>query len=557
MRASDAARFVVVAAVVVPSIARAQAFIDEALSRGVSYAVPYEGGFDYSFGYGVAFADLNSDGAPDLVTLGTSIGLVGVFKNDGAGGFTNLSATTGIPLLPRASGVTAADYDDDGDLDLFISCWCDPDVLLRNDGAFVFTDVTVGAGLDDAGAGAGSAWADVNGDGWLDLYLCNRTGTDCEPDATPGSPNRLYLNNGDGTFTDAATLWNADDPLAYSFQPGFFDFDDDGDMDLFVAEDKGSVDCEIGHNKLFRNEANTTFTEISAAAKVDGCLDGMCVTIGDLDRNGHFDVYVTNIPLGNELYMCNGDGTFSESASGAAVSVNHTSWGSIFFDRDNDGLLDLYVCNMDAVNSLFDNVGAFPMQPNASPGAAADAGLSFCAATADIDNDGDLDIALSTLTQPIRLLVNQNPATNEWVKLRVAGRSPNRCAIGAVARVHVGSTWVLRQVQAGSGYKSQDDLTLHVGLGGAASIDELIVEWPDGARRVYTGLPTRTTHVINPPCRADLDLDADTDIFDFAVLASGFGLSVVPGTGGDYDASGLVDVFDFAMLASDFGCVPD
>lgn len=527
-------------------------FANEATARGVSYSVFTYGGFAYSYGHGLAFIDLNNDTNADLVALGSGTWAIGVFQNDGSGFFTNRSSS--LPGVERASGVSAGDYDGDGDLDLFISAWCDQDRLFRNDGNWTFTDVTVGAGLGDLGAGAGSTWGDVNGDGWLDLYLANRTLSECQAGSTPGSANRLYINTGEGTFTEAAVAWNVDDGNARSFAPLLFDYDRDFDMDLFLAEDRGvNAGCAQWHMKLWRNDGGS-FTEVSQTAGTAGCLNGMCATQGDLDHNGFLDIYVTNTPEGNELYMNQGDGTFVESASAAGVTVNQLNWGSVFADFDNDADLELYVCNQIGANSLFRSNASWPMTAMPDPGAAADSGMTYCVAAADIDKDGDVDLALSNVGTPIRLLVNTTSNGNRWVRVRVEGEWPNLFAVGAMVRVRTGSHWQTQQIVAGSAYKSQHELTLHFGLGGATVVDELEVLWPDGDARVLTGLAIDSVHVVSRPCVGDCDLDGDCDVLDFAVFVGAFGDSALPGDQADLNRDGFVNVFDFGVFLSDFGC---
>jgi hypothetical protein len=287
---------------------QAVAFTEEAIARGVSYNIEQPD----TFGSGLAFVDLDNDADPDLVVIGrttTGVGpILGVYENDGAGAFIDRSvAYLQIPQLRMASGVTAADYDADGDLDLYISVWLQPNVLLRNNGNFSFTDVSAPAGLNDAGAGAGCGWGDYDGDGWLDVYVPNRTGTNLPTGEPSTIPNRLFRNLG-GTFIDVAAALGVAEGDSRSFQASFFDFDRDADADLYLVNDKGlSSGCQW--RSRFWENVGGALVDISLESRTDGCVDGMCIALGDFDRNGLQDIYVTNLPFGNQLYLNNGDGT--------------------------------------------------------------------------------------------------------------------------------------------------------------------------------------------------------------------------------------------------------
>ncbi|MHC4910056.1 MAG: FG-GAP repeat domain-containing protein, partial [Planctomycetota bacterium] len=208
-------------------------FVDEAFVRGIDYVVT-QGDWNEQFGCGVGLIDLDDDGDPDLVVTGREDGVVGVYENDGTGHFIDRSTTSGILPMDMPSGVVAGDYDRDGDRDIYITNYKTADVMLRNDGGFTFTDVTVEAGLGHTGAGCGASFNDYNGDGWIDLFVAARTSVVVAPEH-----DALYRNNGDGTFTDVAPRLGVDSDFP-TFQPIFFDHDLDGDRDLYLSTDKGS-----------------------------------------------------------------------------------------------------------------------------------------------------------------------------------------------------------------------------------------------------------------------------------------------------------------------------
>ncbi|MCH8881221.1 MAG: VCBS repeat-containing protein [Planctomycetes bacterium] len=527
-----------------PYAPAAEPFTEEATLRGIDY-IPMQ---THSHGQGLAFIDLDGDGDADVVMVGRFDGMVGVYENDGTGYFIDRSATSGIGPALKSSGVTAADFDRDGDLDVHISRWTEPDMLLRNEGGFVFQDVSAESGIGAAvGRHTGSAWGDYDNDGWPDLYVPNWWG-----------PSRLYHNLGDGTFEELASRLGVDLPNAPLFQAVFVDFDRDGDADLYVAADRGLLcETEGWQNHLFENVGGT-FVDITDASGTAACVDAMCIAIGDFDDNRYMDFYITNTPSGNALLLNQGDGTFSEGAAEAGVSVFETGWGAVFFDYDNSGSLDLYVCNGNAPNVLFDNDTAWPCnevgaQMNVDVG-----GYSYTLATADIDNDGDLDFLLENRFEKIRLFINHEGETRRWAKFDVVGEGPSRYAIGANIDVRTGADWQIREVIAGSNYKNQNELVQHFGLGSAAAMDEVVVMWPGGATRTLYNLLASQTWTLYPTDKlGDGDHDGDRDIDDFVIFASCYAMPLAPGCEMmDFDGSGAFDMGDFAAFLGVFDGTP-
>ena len=517
-------------------------FTEEAAARGITGNVitsPEE----ESFGYGVAFADLDEDGDPDLVQVGRVSGVVGVFRNDGQGVFT--SAGTGIPLVPKASGITAADYDADGDLDLYVTCSVGSNRLFRNNGGFSFTDVSVASGLNDPGAGMGAAWADFDGDGWLDVFVPNRTSK------LHGGHNRLFRNQGDGTFVDVMTavgVGYGDDP---TFQAVWLDFDRDGDQDLYLSTDKGYI--EGTNNHLYENRGGA-FQEITHSSGTAANFNSMGVAVGDFDRDSRVDLYATNTPEGNALFLQTSPAVFVDAAAAAGVLSMRIGWGAVMFDADNDGILDLYVCNTLSQNRLYLNDLAFPTSDEAVALGVADPGRSYGVATADIDLDGDVDLAVSNFLDPMRLFVNHvadvpGPA-NRWVRVQVVGRGTNRHAIGAEVEVEAGPTQVAA-VTAGGSYKCQHDLTLSFGVGTNALVPRIRTRWPDGSVRTLRDYPAnRTWRVYSSARLGDFDGDGRVGPQDVVVL---LGCWTGPGPGSlaegcetmDLDGDGDVDGVDY------------
>jgi len=474
----------------------AVAFTEEALQRGL----PYTTVTGPSFGVGVAFADLDSDGDPDVIAIGRADGVVGVFENLGNGTFADRSATSGIPLIASASGIVAGDYDGDGLLDLYFSNWGTPNKLVHNDGGFQFSNTGAFSGVDDSGFGTGCSWGDFDGDGLLDLYVSNRSILG----SSPGDlPNRLYRNKGDGTFEDVAPVFGVDVATVdeVTFQGVFFDFDNDADADLFLSTDRGMMSSN--KNRLFEN-VNGALVDISATSGADISLDSMGVGVGDFDGNGFQDLYCTNTVSGHKLLMNQPTGVpeaaiFSERANQAGVEAFAVGWGAAFFDYDNDGFQELYVCNVLGNNQFYECDGSWPCTDIADALGVNDPGPSFGVAIADVDDDGDVDLLVQNNDEPLKLYINHEGESLNWLKLRVWGFGEDRFSIGAQVRIRTGSTWQMRELLAGgNNYKGQNELTAHFGLNDISLVDELVVTWPGGATRTLWNVSSNQTVVIGP-----------------------------------------------------------
>ena len=231
----------------------AQTFANEAVARGVSYFVSQgEFGGLGQFGCGVAVVDLDGDGDDDIVCTGNAKDRLGFFRNGGAGQFSDVSAETGLGVILKASGIAAGDFDADGDLDLAVTRWLKATVLLRNDStssnAWAFVDVAAASGITGVGAGAGCAWGDYNGDGWIDLAVANRSGTNANL-----TRNKLWRNNNGTSFTEVAGTLGVDNVMFPAFMVTWCDIDLDGDADMYVANDKGSANPHF--NRLYRNSS--------------------------------------------------------------------------------------------------------------------------------------------------------------------------------------------------------------------------------------------------------------------------------------------------------------
>lgn len=514
-------------------------FTSEATQRGISYTMPpwptWNSGVP---GFGMALVDLSGSGDLDLVLVGRSNGLPGIFENLGHGQFANRSFTSGIPPLAAASVVVAFDFDNDGLPDLFFGQLGAGSRLYRNLGGFQFVDVTADSGLEGSFQTKGVCVADFDGDGWLDLYLCNFH----DPHSEPGRRNRLYRNLGNGRFVDLAPAFGGDlDMQAPSFQCAWVDVDGDSWPDLHVVNDRGWVG---GPNRLYLNKRGT-LVDATEATGLGVAADSMCLAVGDLDGDLRPDFYITNSPNSmpplhgsNALVLSGGAWPYTLSQDQWGVAHHQMSWGGLFWDFDNDGLLDLYVNTELAPNSLYRQV---------KPGVLADvaaefavqgsSGASFVSIIGDVDGDGSLDLVQNNHGSGVRLYMNHEGRRRSFLRLRVLDPRRPGDAIGAQAEVLFGAATATPQrrwsqvILGGNSYLGQNESTLHFGLGPHSRAEEVVVRWPaDGPVRVLRNLPANRTWTIHPPSRlGDANGDGRLDGEDLAMLLLHFGKPIEPG----------------------------
>lgn len=520
-----------------------QNFSEEAVARGIVWEVTNA---TLQNGAGLGLIDLDNDGDPDLVAMGQG-GAVGVWENDGTGHFTSRAAGSGMPTLVRPSGLSAADYDNDGDLDVHLTDFLGADHLMRNDGNFTFTDVAASAGVNSGGFGYGGVWGDYDGDGWVDLYVPNRTQTHAS-----AILNHLYRNNGDGTFTDMAVALGVTDGEAPSLVAAFLDYDRDGDADLYLGNDKGSNSPWTNH--LYRNEGNGTFTDVTTMSGTAANVDCMGIAWGDFDRNGWMDIYVTNLPYGNVLLMNQGDGTFVDETDVAGVGSYVVGWGTQFLDYDHDTVMDLFMVNTLGPNRMYRSGGTFPCVDMAPTlGVADDANQhSYVFAMGDVDLDGDLDLVTSPTGQNLRLYIN-NASNGNWAKFRVVGQGANGFGVGTVIDVHAAGVWQCRELQMGNNFKAQNDHLQHFGLAAATHMDEIVVAWPGGDTRTLTGYAANETWTLYPPERmGDVNNDGRIDAYDITRALDAMRSPFKPGEEiFDMDGDGHLTTADISLMGLD------
>jgi hypothetical protein len=460
-------------------------FTEEAYQRGVLYSVNNNVGY----GTGTVFTDLDLDGDPDIVAVGAADGMVGVYENvDGI--FVDRSPTSGMPVVDSACGVSAADYNGDGALDIYFSNTNTPNILMHNDGGWHFSDVTALAGVGDSGPGQGCTWADVDRDGWLDLYLANRTET---------TSNKLFRNLGDGTFEDVTFAFGVSN-YEPTFHANFFDYDLDGWPDLYLCTDHGEG-CVNNHNHLFRN-TGSGFVEVTTATHTEMCIACMGTAITDIDGNGYPDLYCTNVPDGNVLLLNPGDdGPFVDASSEMGVESFQNGWATAFFDYDNDGHDEIYVTNSASPNRLYDHDGEWPARDIADE-ANVDVGPgSYTVTYADVDSDGDVDMLVQMAYQPLRMFINHEGDNRNWLTVSLRSNGPNTQGIGARVAVSyqdgLESRSMVREVINSQGFKSTSTLDMHFGVNMATEIDAVTIVWPDQTVQVLSDVDVNQRLIVN------------------------------------------------------------
>jgi hypothetical protein len=502
-------------------------FVDVTVSAGIAFRHT-NGAFGRkllpeTMGSGVTFVDVDGDGRQDLFFVnGTKwpgqpgrAGRPALYRNQGDGTFADVTKQAGLAVELYGMGVAAGDYDNDGDADLYVTA-LGPNRLFRNRGDGRFEDVSVRARVADPGFSTSAAWLDYDRDGRLDLFVANyvewslekdlfctldgKTKSYCTPESYKGQSPSLYRNEGDGTFENVTRAAGLFDPASKALGVALIDYNNDGWLDLAVANDTQP-------NRLYENRRNGTFADVGTMAGIafneaGVARAGMGIDAGDYDGSGRQSLVIGN--FSNEmmaLYTNEGNGLFIDEAPAATIgraSLLTLTFACFFFDHDLDGLLDIFAANGHVADDisrvqpkvtyaqpphLFRNAGSRRMEV-----VSAQMGADFQrpmvargAAYGDYDDDGDLDLAISTSNGPARLLANRASAANHRLRMRLRGISSNRDAIGAEIRLTLADgarRWGM--VRSGSSYLSQSELPVTIGLGGGTGIASLDVRWPNG-----------------------------------------------------------------------------
>lgn len=433
-------------------------------------------------GAGMSFADFNNDGWDDLSFATVNSPLK--FYQNNQGSYQEVPAF--VPLTGHIKAIIWVDYDNDGDKDLFLTRYENTSKLFRNNGNMQFEDISEDAGIpqDFTALTYGASFGDYDRDGWLDLYICNFN--------RPEPPsNWLLHNNGDGTFTDVSQLSGTHNEFRNSFQSTFLDVNHDLWPDIFVINDKTT------QNTLYLNHGEEGFENVTYSAGFSQWMESMSNSLSDYDHDGDLDIYITNTMGGNALYRNNGDTTFTDIGAQNGLQFNSVCWGALWCDFDNNGWDDLYVLDANPFqtdrNKFYRNNQGNSFDNFIPQGMFNDLFSSYSNTMGDMNNDGYPDIAV-TNHAPAPAVVWQNlGGLNTYLKVDLQGTISNRDGIGAWVNIYTGDLEQHKYTVCGDNYLGQNSQRLIFGLGTENTIDSLIVEWPSGLVDKWFGLSANQT----------------------------------------------------------------
>jgi hypothetical protein len=487
---------------------------------------------------GVALIDYDRDGWPDIfftnapdvaMSLNGTKARSALYHNNRDGTFTDVAEKAGVGYPCWAMGAIIGDYNNDGWPDLLVSCFGGV-ILYRNNGDGTFTDATRQSGLNvDAGWAMGASFGDYDGDGFVDLFvphyvdfslkdlpelgskktcMFHEIAVQCGPRGLRGSPDSLYHNNGDGTFTDVSKQSGVDDPQKYyGLMSIWSDFDGDGKLDLFVANDGEP-------NYLYKNEGDGHFTDVAYQAGIAVNKDGyeqanMGVALGDYMHAGRFSAAITHFSDEyTTLFRNDGNMSFSDVSAEAGIAkptAQFVGWGAAFFDLANDGWNDLLLVNGHVYPQVDSkDIGTNYREPkqlflNQRDGTFRDVSklvgpaiqipqVGRGLAVGDLFNDGHLELIVENIENGPMILRSEAGNRNHWVSFELTGTRSNRLALNARAQVIAGDLVQLDEVRSGGSYLSQNDLRLHFGLGSHIKVDKVEITWPDGKKETLRDL---------------------------------------------------------------------
>lgn len=437
--------------------------------------------------YSASWADYNNDGFDDMLIVGNLDSPSTLYKNNGDGTFTPETDNVIYTTTGTSIAATWGDYNNDGNIDLYICNTSNSgaamakNFLYRNDGNGVFTRITEGDIVNDTDWSLGAGWADYDKDGFLDLYVANYKG-----------PNRLYRNNGNGTFTKITSGEMVND-VNDSYAMSWVDYDNDGYQDLYVVN-YFSETLPGQNNCLYRNNGDGTFTKNTTSVIANDSALTQGASWGDFNNDGLMDLYMTINNFAdvkhNFLYKNTGNGNFELINSAPSIDGG-VAFGSAWLDMDNDGYLDLSVSNNGGtalrLNYLYKNNGDETFTNQTSDVTTLTPIRDYATTISDYNNDGYPDIFTPSYSPALQHgLYKNNGGTNNWISLRLQGVESNRSAIGARVYCYANGMMQTREVSSTSGQYTGSSLVQTFGIGSATTIDTIHIEWPSGIRQIIT-----------------------------------------------------------------------
>jgi hypothetical protein len=450
----------------------------------------YQGDNDQAGG-NVSFYDWDNDGWDDLTFANYMENPQFYHNNNGT--FELIEPF--FSLIAPVKQILWVDYDNDGDPDLSVSCYGGQNRLYNNMGTGQFVDVTVESGLPIANWLTYTfTWSDFNNDSFLDVYIANYNGPAF---GQTGVTNYLYMNDGDGTFTNVTSMTGVSNGFHYSMQATFFDYNGDNLDDLFVINDR-----TLCPNNLYRNNGDGTFTDVSAQAGVLEYIFSMSNSVADYDNDGDFDIYISNNPLGHLLHRNNGDGTFSEVAAEVGLAVMDFGWACNWFDANNDGYQDVFTSISPfwanpGQQRFFSNLGnGYFLETTDQVGFDNYYSSSRCNAVGDFNNDGKYDLALSNDAGFDSHLWQNNIDGGNYIKVDVLGTSTNKEGIGTTIKCYADTLTQTRRKNCGESYMTQNSQHLIFGIGDFTVVDSLHVRWSNGWIDKFYDIPQSANLVV-------------------------------------------------------------